>query len=130
MSISAPAKKMIIIIAIATAAIMAVGAALYLALGSLPSGEALPFAIGVLLTSSLNALKVYLLDRTVKRALDMEDAKSGKSYMTFQYMLRYLLTGAVLVVAALTPFINLIGAIVGIFTMQIGAYSVKFMKIE
>jgi len=92
--------------------------------------EALNFALGVLLSSALNVLKVYLLERTVSKTLDMTDPVMGKNYIRFQYLLRFFLAAAVLVAAALIPFISLWGAIIGIFTLQISVMIVRSMKLS
>jgi len=130
MKLSVPSKKMILVICISALILMAGGAVLCLAVGSLPSREALPFALGVLLTSALNVLKVYMLERTVQKAVGKADAASGKNFVRFQYLIRYFLTGLVLVAAALIPFINIWGAIIGVFTLQISIVVVRSMKLD
>jgi len=130
MKLSLPSKRMIQMIALSAVIIMAGGVILCLALNALPSSEALPFALGVFLVSALNVLKVYMLERTVQKTLDMDDVNTGKNYVRIQYLLRYFLTGLILVVAALTPFINIWGAIIGIFTLQISVMIVRAMKFE
>jgi len=98
--------------------------------------EALYFAAGVALTSSLNVGKLYLLERTVKKTLEMEDPNFGKNYVRLQYLMRYFLTGAVLLGAAMItlyvdpPFINLWGALAGVFTMQIAVIIARHSKLE
>ena len=84
----------------------------------------LPFAYGVLLTCALNCVKVLMIERTVKRAAEMPGGSGA--WGGGQYLIRYVLTGAVLVVAALSDHINLWGAIIGIFTFQIAAHMLRF----
>jgi len=115
---------MIQVVLITALAMMAGGAIFY------RSFEAFPFALGVLLTSVLNAGKILMLERTVKKAIDMEDPKTGKNYVRIQFLLRYLLTAAILVAAGLTPFISVWGALFGIFTLQISVIIVRVMKID
>ena len=121
---SLAAKKMCLVVVISALAIMIGGAIFYRTL------EALNFALGVFLSTALTILKIYLLDRNVSRILDMDDAKAGRNYFQAQYIVRYLLTGAVLVAAALIPFINIYGAVLGVLTMQIAVFAVKMMKID
>ena len=115
---------------ITAAVAMAVGAAIYRSI------ESLYFIIGVVLTSSLNVGKIYMLDRSVRKTLEMDSPSSGKIYVRLQYLLRYFLTGAVLLGAGLVtvyvepPFINIWGAIAGVFTLQIAVIIVRHMKIE
>ena len=128
--LSLPTKRIMFVIGISALVIILGGVILCLVLEALPSAEALPFVLGVLLMSALNILKIQMLERTVKRTIEMEDANIGKNYVRLQYLLRYFLTGAILVVAALTPFINIWGAILGVFTLQIALFSVRFMKFD
>lgn len=130
MNLSLPSRKMILMIGISALVIIAGGAALYRSL------EALYFAVGVTLTSSLNVLKVVMLERTVKKVVDMEEQDAGKNYIRLQYLFRYFLTGIVLLAAGLVsvyvkpPFINVWGAVAGIFTLQISVIIVRSMKLD
>ena len=124
MKLSLAAKKMIMVIGASALLIMIGGAIYYRSL------EALAFALGALLTSGFNVVKVCMLERNVQKILDMTDAGESKNFIRGQSLIRYVLTGAVLVVAAITPFINLWGAIIGVFTMQISAFALRFLKID
>lgn len=122
--LSQPSKKMIMFIGVVALVFIAGGAIFYRSL------EALYFACGVILLSALNVLKVFLLERVAQKTLDMEDANNAKVYIRFQYILRYFLTAAFLLAAALIPFISVWGAIFGVFTLQISVMIVRSMKIE
>ncbi|MCL2202133.1 MAG: hypothetical protein FWB75_09225 [Oscillospiraceae bacterium] len=130
MKLSIIGKKMIFFVAV-TALVFIAGGIIFFR-----SIEALYFAFGVVLTSGLNAIKVFLLERTVNRTLDMDDPNTGGNYVKLQYLLRYFLTAVVLALVALVqifadpPFINVIGAILGIFTLQISVIIVRHMKFE
>ena len=130
MALSLTSKRMICVIGISALVIIVGGAAIYRSI------EAIYFALGVILTSALNVFKVFLLDRTVKKTIDIEDPDAGKNYVRLQYLLRYFLTGAVLLGAGLVtnyvkpPFINIWGAVAGIFTLQISVIIVRSMKQE
>ena len=110
--------------------LIAIGTAIYRSI------EAVYFASGVILTTALNILKLALIERTVKKAIDIESPDAGKNYVRFQSLLRYFLTGIVLLAAGLIsvyvdpPFINIWGAIIGIFTLQISLIVVRTMKVE
>lgn len=129
-NLSLPSRKMITVIGISVLVLIAAGAAIYRSL------EALYFALGVILTSALNVLKVFMLERTVKKAVDMEEAVAGKNYVRLQYLLRYFLTGIVLLAAGLVsvyvkpPFINIWGAVAGVFTLQVAVIAVRSMKLD
>jgi len=128
MNLSQPSKRMIFVIGISVLVFIAGGALFYRSL------EALYFAFGVILTSSLNVLKVIMLERTVKKVVDMDEPDAGKNYARLQYLLRYFLTGIVLLAAGLIsvyvhpPFINIWGAVAGVFTLQIAVISVRSMR--
>ena len=130
MKLSKIAKNMIFFICIAAIVFIAGGIVYFRSI------YALYFAIGVILTSSLNVGKVCLLQRTVSKTLEMDDAAYGKNYVRLQFVLRYILTAAVLAAAGLItmyvepPFINLWGAIAGIFTLQISAIIVRHRKTD
>jgi len=118
------AKRMILIIIVSSLLIMAAGAVFY------RSMAALPFAYGVLMAMALNIGKVFMLENTVQKAhgLDPEEAKRVANIVRLQILGRFALTAAVLVVAGLAPFIDVLGAVFGIFTWQIAAYSMRFSK--
>jgi len=129
-NLSLPVRKMIFVIGVSATVFILGGTAFYRSL------EALYFAIGVLLTSALNVFKVVLLERTVKKVVDMEQPDAGKNYVRLQYLLRYFLTGLVLLAAGLVsvyvkpPFINIWGAVAGLFTLQIAVIAVRSMKLD
>jgi uncharacterized membrane protein YjgN (DUF898 family) len=128
--LSEPAKKMILVIGIASLVLMAAGIVIY------RSFSAVPFAIGVAIMAMLNCFKVYMVERTVTRTLDFDEKADGKNFVRFQYLARFLLTGAVLVPIALLTADSLVwsamlwGSLAGVFTFQVAAYSVSLMKFK
>jgi hypothetical protein len=92
--------------------------------------KAVPFALGVALMAGLNVAKVCLIERTVKKTVEIEKAGSGRTYIRLQYFARFGLTAVVLIVAALAPFIDIWGAVAGVMSFQIAAFSLKFMNLE
>ena len=88
-------KLMIRMVLIAALAIILAGAVFYRSLA------AIPFAFGVLITSGLNIIKLRMLLRTIRKVVYMEDPAMGKNVVRLQYLLRYILTGAVLVAVGL-----------------------------
>jgi len=82
-------------VAVAAFVIIVIGALFYRSLA------AVPFALGVLITSGLNVLKLRMLERTVLKVVDMDDRETGKNYVRIQYLLRYFLTAIVLVAIGL-----------------------------
>ena len=130
MKLSRTGKKLTLFVVLSALAIIVAGVVIYRSI------DALYFAFGVLLTSALNIGKIFLLERTVRRTLDLDDPDAGKNYIRLQYLLRYFLTGAILLAAGLIsvyvepPFINVWGAVIGIFTLQISVIIVRSLKIE
>lgn len=61
----------------------------------------IPFTLGVAVTTFLNIFKLHLLERTVQKVVLMDDQGTGKNIVRFQYLLRFMLTGIVLVVIGL-----------------------------
>ena len=124
---------MIAAIGISAAAFVVGGVIICLVLKSRNMTEALFFAIGVVMMALLNASKIFLLERTVQKALELDDPDFGKNYVRFQYLIRYFLTAVVMLGAGLigyfTPHVSIIlGAIAGVFTMQISVIIVRHMK--
>ena len=130
MKLSRTSKGLIQMICVSALAIIVIGCVVYRSIDSLY------FTVGVIMTSSLNVGKVFLLERTVQKALEKEEPDSGKNYVRLQFLLRYVLTTLVLLAAGLIsvyvepPFINIWGAIAGLFTLQISAMIVRHRKYE
>jgi len=124
----------------------------------------IPFALGVIISSGFNIFKLRMLEMTVHKVLIMDDVEAGKNTVRLQYLIRYFLTGVVLVAVALidnyttpppiysnresylavwallfpngpqsllsSPLISIMGALFGIFTLQLSIFAVRFMKLE
>ena len=118
MRLSDIAKRMMRVIGVLLLLLVAASAVYYRSL------DFLPFALGALLGVALNVAKILLLDRSVSRITHMEKEGAG-NYIRFQHFFRFLLTGLVLLLAALVPFINIWGAAAGIFTLQIAVFFAK-----
>ena len=87
-----PSQFMRKMVLVAAAIIIVIAAVFYRSLA------VIPFALGVLATSFLNVYKIRMLERTVEKVLDMENQQDGKNAVRLQYLLRYFLTGVVLVI--------------------------------
>ncbi|MCL2426550.1 MAG: hypothetical protein FWD05_09470 [Oscillospiraceae bacterium] len=90
-----PTRPMIKMVIVAAAIIIIIGIIFY------RSFAALPFALGVIITSALNVMKIRMLEKTVLKVVNMNDQEAGKNTVRFQYLLRYLMTGIVLVAIGL-----------------------------
>ena len=89
---SPKASKLMIRMVIVAAVVMIFGGSVFYR-----SLAAIPFMFGVLITSGLNVIKLRMLEKTVFKVVHMDDQESGKNVVRFQYLLRYFMTGAVLV---------------------------------
>lgn len=121
MKISPLAKRMIITIFIIALASVLISIIYYRSL------EFLPFLFGVVLGSAVSFAKIFLLEHTVNKAIDLEKHKAS-SYVTVQYLLRLVLTGVVLYLGAVVPQINLLGVVVGILAFQAAVYGTKLKR--
>jgi len=88
-------KLMIRMVIISALIIIVIGIIYYRSLA------ALPFALGVMVTAGLNIIKLRMLERTVQKVVYMEDQEAGKNLVRFQYLIRYFITGVVLVAVGL-----------------------------
>jgi len=128
MRISETVRKMIMVMLV-TALVMAVAGTVASVFYPIHS---LHFAIGVLLTTGLNIIKVIWLEHAVEKAVAMDDQTAASNYIRMQYLLRLLLTGLILVFAAVMAnrmFVPslLWGAVIGIFTFHAAKYALVFI---
>lgn len=95
-------------------------------IGILLVDDAKAFTIGLAFGLVFSILKLMLMKNSIKKSITMPEAKAQR-YANVQYMIRYLLTGIVLLVAALEPTINLLGVFLGLLSMKVGAYMQLFV---
>ncbi|MCL2023843.1 MAG: hypothetical protein FWG82_05670 [Oscillospiraceae bacterium] len=123
------AKKMLLVVCGFLPVIISGGAAYYFAVSR--DFDLLSYAIGTALGVAANAVKVVLLDRSVKKTLTL-DAAHAPNYARLQALLRFVITAAAPLLCALIPFISnagLYGAIFAVATYHLAAYSTKlFIK--
>ena len=112
-------SKMIFVVIVISAIIMIGGAVL------LQSSYILGFSLGVALAALLNIAKILSLAFTVRRATNMEP-QLASSFTSAMYLLRFLLTGVVLVLAHFLPVVDLFGAALGLLSMPFATYSINF----
>lgn len=84
--------------------------------------DKMSWTVGVAFGLLFSLLKLKLMENTFGKAVQMPPAKA-KNYATFHYMIRFVLTGVVLLVAALEPGISLAGVFFGTISMKVGAYA-------
>ncbi|PHV69864.1 hypothetical protein CS063_13575 [Sporanaerobium hydrogeniformans] len=91
------------------------------AIGLFITSDRWSWSLGILFGLIFSLLKYRLMENTFHKAVLMPEAKA-KSYTTRHYMLRYLLTAVVLLVAAVEPSINMMGVFFGLVSMKVAAY--------
>ncbi|MDN5297925.1 MAG: hypothetical protein PWP51_478 [Clostridiales bacterium] len=74
--------------------------------------EPLAFVYGLVFGSAISALNFVELGITLRRAVAMPPAKA-QGYATRKYFVRYIVTGEVLYVSIVAPYINVLGTIIG-----------------
>lgn len=83
--------------------------------------DAISWTLGITLGLIIALLKLKLMENTFTKAVSLPEGKA-KGYTQRQYMLRYVITGIVLLVAALSQNISLLGVFLGLLSMKVGAY--------
>ena len=94
--------------------------------GGNDSARILPYVLGIALGVGLNLAKIVMLEHAVQKAVSLE-SKAAKNAVSINYLLRFVLTGAVLAAAVFIPFIDLWGTIFGVLTMNLAVYALKFI---
>ena len=129
MSLSLPARKLVIFLLISAAILIAGGIILCFTLKDLSTADILPIILGVLLSSLVNILKVFMLEHQVKNVSKMDDPNKAKLSSYGNGILRFLLTGGGLVAAYFIHFVNLYAAIAGTLAWNLSVYALKFARI-
>ena len=121
MKVSYTVRKMIMIMLIAAAVVIAGGIVIDV---FFHFWQALPFALGVLFTTALNIVKTVWLEQVVQRASYIEDQRRASGYIRKHHFFRFLLTGVVLIVATTSSYNELVwGAVIGLFTFHPAKYA-------
>lgn len=81
------------------------------------------FIIGIMIGYILTAVKIIMIDLAREKAFYM-DMREGRAYASSQYLLRFLLTGVVLLASLLIPEISFIGTFLSILSLQLAGYLV------
>ena len=121
MKISKLAKKMVITILIIALACVVSSIIYYRSFGFMP------FLLGIILGTAVSISKVFILERAVDNALEMEEKRAG-NYVSIQHILRLLFSGVALLIGALVPQISLWGVAAGVLAFQLAVYNLKFIS--
>ena len=89
--------------------------------------DPLSWGLGVLVGFTFTVVRLLWLDRTVRNAVT-KDEKSASRYARWQYVLRYIVSFAVLAGAALLPQISVYSAMIAMFTLKIATFIQGFFE--
>lgn len=93
-----------------------------------PFAKPLPYLLGLLAGGGLSWAKLLLLKRSLGRTIDLESGQA-QNVTRLHFILRHLLTAVVLVgVVLLRDYVDLIGTLLGILSLQLAAYAAAFIE--
>ena len=128
LSVNTVAKKQIVLVVCIAFIIMGLGFIIFRALGS--PLEALPFSVGVIITSVFAAVKVKWLEAAVRLMGFIEGEAAQLNFIRVQQLLRFFATGAVLVGAVFLDEVLpgvLRGAVLGLLIEPFSKYGCYFL---
>lgn len=93
-----------------------------------PFATPLPYILGLAAGGVFSAVKVWMMQRSFEKTVEMS-ADKADNYGKLQFLLRYLFTAVFLVaVFLLRRWINPVGAVLGIFALQLSSYITTFWE--
>lgn len=95
-------------------------------LGLLFRSDMIAYGKGLAFGGVFSILKLRLMEISLKKSVTLPPEKA-QAYGSFQYFIRYLLTGIVLVLSALEPSIDIIGTIIGLLALKGAAVLIGFV---
>ncbi len=87
----------------------------------------LMWATGLLIGTAVSALKVFMLKRTLDKAVDMSP-EDAKNYTRSRYTLRFVLSVVVVAVVFKVGCGNVFGVVIGLLLVQPAVYIVNFLN--
>ena len=81
--------------------------------------------VGIVLGTVASLGKVYMLERTLDKAVDM-DPKNANNYTRANYTMR-LVSVVIVVLACIVEQINVVGVLIGLLLVQPAAYITNFI---
>ncbi len=95
------------------------------AIGILVGGATL-WTIGIILGTALAIFKLKSMEMSLTKAVNLPEHKATQ-YSLRQYVIRYTITGVVLLISAFIGIECLFGVFFGLMGMKVGAYSQIFI---
>lgn len=87
-----------------------------------------PYVYGLLFGMVINLLNFRLMSLSIKKALSLNPGKA-QGYAVGNYLVRYLIYGIVLYIAATADYIDLLTVIIGFFTVKLIIISDTFFDL-
>lgn len=84
-------------------------------------GADLHFILGIICGTLLGIYKIYSIKNSLNRAVGLSEDKAV-TYSQRQYLVRYILTGIILLAAALNGVQTLLGVFIALLGMKFSAY--------
>ncbi|KNZ43107.1 ATP synthase subunit I [Acetobacterium bakii] len=91
------------------------------------TADPLKFMLGVLFGGLYSILNFRLMQLSFEKAMKMPSAQAQK-YIQTRYFLRYLITGVVIYVAIINPWLNIIGVLLGLVAVKISVLVNSFLE--
>ena len=82
--------------------------------------------VGIVLGTVASLGKVYMLERTLDKAVDM-DPKNANNYTRANYTMRLVVSVVIVVLACIVEQINVVGVLIGLLLVQPAAYITNFI---
>lgn len=101
--------------------VIAVLGLIALVVGLFFAGNKIYWIVGIVLGTIASLIKVYMLERTLDKAVDM-DPKNANNYTRANYTMRLVVSVVIVVLACLVEQINVVGVLIGLLLVQPAAY--------
>ncbi len=88
----------------------------------------MPYILGLLFGMVINLLNFRLMSLSVTKALTYNQGRA-QMYATVNYLVRYLIYGIVLYIAATADYIDLLSVVIGFFTVKLIIISDTFFDL-
>ena len=106
--------------------VIAVLGLIALVVGLFFAGNKIYWIVGIILGTVASLVKVYMLERTLDKAVDM-DPKNANNYTRANYTMRLVVSVVIVVLACLVEQINVVGVLIGLLLVQPAAYITNFI---
>lgn len=106
--------------------VIAVLGLIALVVGLFFAGNKIYWIVGIVLGTVASLIKVYMLERTLDKAVDM-DPKNANNYTRANYTMRLVVSVVIVVLACIVEQINVVGVLIGLLLVQPAAYIANFI---